>query len=149
MSSPDNDRKKWNAKKLELFSAEGCGKKKKRFSSRLIPRLDCPANFLCLFFLLCYYMLLLYDRKLELVSGYFNKPKTLFSSGSMWNTKGSSCHSGFLLFDTHLVLLTISADVGICIFKYGSGVSTEKAHKIEFWISRNRLTKEWWYNVLH
>ena len=77
-------------------------------------------------------MLLLYDRKLELVSGYFNKPKTFFSSGSMWNTKGSSCHSGFLLFDTHLVLLTISADVGICIFKYGSGVSTEKAHKIEF-----------------
>lgn len=76
-------------------------------------------------------MLLLYNRKLEPVSGYFNKPKTLFSSGSMWNTKGSSCHSGFLLFDTHLVLLTISADVGICIFKYGSGVSTAKAHKIE------------------
>ena len=48
---------------------------------------------------------------------------------------GSSFHIGFLLFDTHLVLLTISGDVGILIFKYGSGVSTVKErNKIIIWL---------------
>lgn len=50
----------------------------------------------------------------------------------MWKTNGSSFHTGFLLFDTHFVLWTISGDVGILILKYGSGVSTVKESRKQF-----------------